>query len=43
MNDDVPNNPDYVILYESLYDLTIREEIYNRFINEWNLPKYSEV
>jgi PHD/YefM family antitoxin component YafN of YafNO toxin-antitoxin module len=43
MNDDVPNNPDYVILYESLYDLTIREEIYNRFINEWNLPKYSEI
>ena len=30
-------------LYESLYDLTIYEDVYERYVKDWNLPKYSEL
>ena len=30
-------------LYESLYDLTIHEDVYNTYVKDWQLPKYSEL
>jgi hypothetical protein len=34
---------DQFILYENLYDISTNEDIYNRYINEWNLPEYSNL